>query len=79
MKRKLTLTIDEEAIAKGKAFAQRQGRSLSQLVEERLSSMPDDSFDDFIKRWAGIAKQLPRMDTGDERYDHLAKRYLNAK
>ena len=79
MKRKLTLTIDEAVIAKGKAYAHSHGRSLSQIVEERLSAVAEAEPDDSFERWLGIAKGLPQTDTGDDRYDRLAKRYLNAK
>lgn len=39
MKKKLTLTIDESVIKQAKAYAKKQGRSLSAVVENYLKAL----------------------------------------
>jgi uncharacterized protein (DUF3820 family) len=46
MSTKLTLTIEKGVISKAKQYAQKSGRSLSDLVESYLTSLVDkDSYD----------------------------------
>lgn len=40
---KLTLTVEETVIAKAKVFAKQSGRSLSELVENYLETITDES------------------------------------
>lgn len=39
MQSKLTLTIDDQVIGLAKAYAQEQGRSLSQIIEHHLRAL----------------------------------------
>lgn len=42
MTSKLTLTVEEEVIKKAKSYAKQTGRSLSELVENYLSTLTDE-------------------------------------
>jgi hypothetical protein len=44
MKRKLTLTIDEEIVQRAKRYASESGRSLSELVERYLDKITNGSY-----------------------------------
>lgn len=43
MTSKLTLTVEEEIIKKAKSYAKQTGRSLSELVENYLSTLTDEN------------------------------------
>ncbi len=74
MKAKLTVSIDEDLIPRVKRFARGKGISLSEFVESSLRSVTDkDEASSFSERWRG---KLQPADRPDERYRHLAKRYL---
>ena len=78
---KLTLRISTEVAEKGKLYAKRHKKSLSQLVEDQLlqlfsnespqinQSIPDDLL--FLK---GLAKTTLTNDEVDSRWDHVEKR-----
>ena len=72
MKEKLTLTIDGKAIARAKAFAKRQGTSLSQIVERQFKRLGTQSF---VEKWRGKFKEPP-PDPSDPRLTYLRKKYL---
>ena len=75
MKEKLTLTVERTAIARAKAFARRQGISLSRMVEDQFKRLGTESFAD---RWHGKFKE-PAADPSDPRLTYLRKKYLGAK
>ena len=73
MKRKLTLTIDEQLLPVAKRYARSQGISLSMLVERQLSEVAGSGEPSFASRWRGNFRPAER---DDGRYDHLAQKYL---
>ncbi len=75
MKEKLTLTVNRAAIAKAKAYAKREGTSLSQLVEEQFNGLGEKSF---AEKWRGKFK-MPPPDPSNPRLTYLRKKYLGTK
>lgn len=73
MKEKLTLTVDRAAVAKAKAYAKREGTSLSQLVEQQFNHLGEPSFAD---KWYGKFK-LPKEDPKDPRLNYLLRKYVH--
>ncbi len=74
MKTKLTVTIDEELVPKAKQYARAQGVSLSQVIETALRGLSYPERPPFSARWRG---QFQPAKKKDERYQHLAKKYLS--
>lgn len=75
MKDKLTLTIERGAIKRAKAFARRNGVSLSRIVEEQFARLETRSFSE---RWYGKFKEPP-PNPADPRLTYLRRKYLGAK
>ena len=73
MKAKLTGSIDEHVVPQAKRFAQRQGVSLSGLIERALREASAEEAPTFAARWRGRFKPARRRDA---RYQRLAKKYL---
>lgn len=73
MKKKLTVTIDEELLPKAKRYAQARGVSLSQLIESALREMAVEDYASFSQRWRG---RFAPVERDDDRYKRLAKKYL---
>ncbi len=73
MKKKLTLTIDEELIPSVKLVANARGISLSQWVEDLLRESAQNGERSFSSRWAG---RFAAAERDDDRYDALARKYL---
>ena len=73
MKTKLTVTIDEELLARAKGHARSRGVSLSHLIEEALREMSASDRPTFSQRWRG---QLRTAKLDDPRYRRLSKKYL---
>ena len=73
MKRKLTVTIDEDLLPRAKRFARSQGISLSQLIEDTLQEMSAEGTERFSARWRG---RFVPAEREEERYRALAKKYL---
>lgn len=74
MKRKLTITVDEELIPQAKRQARARGISLSELIERRLREVCDEDGSSFSSRWRGRMTLKPRAQQ-DERYRRLAKKH----
>jgi hypothetical protein len=83
---KLTLSVDKEVIEKAKAFARKQGRSLSSLVEDYLKSLttPDDQpeklfdYSPIVQSLRGSVKlEGDSRDYREILEDELLKKYLN--
>ena len=53
MKRKLTITVDEELVPRAKAEARRRGESLSGMVEGLLREAVSPGEPAFSERWRG--------------------------
>jgi len=68
MSAKLTLSIDESVIRDAKEYAQKSGRSVSQLVESYLKAITNPSkkrkskLPPHIKRWHGAFKNEDERD-----------------
>ena len=73
MKRKLTVTIDEDLVPRAKRFARSRGISLSQLIEDTLREMSAEGTEGFAARRRG---RFVPAEREDERYRGLAKKYL---
>ena len=73
MKKKLTITIEEELIPRAKRYARRRGVSLSSLVEDALERMTASGETSFVERWRGAFEPVT---ADDERYRALAEKYL---
>lgn len=73
MKKKLTITIDEDLIPRAKRYARRRRVSLSSLIEDALARMTDTPETSFVQRWRG---SFEAVTEGDERYRALAEKYL---
>ena len=73
MKTKLTLTVDRAAISRARAFAKKEGRSLSQLVEQHFNQLGEESF---AQKWRGKFK-VPKPDPKDPRLNYLLKKYVH--
>lgn len=80
MNSKLTLTVDKDVIVQAKAFAQSQGRSLSDLVENYLKSVIDqkqlEEVSPTVKSLAGSFKVAGDFDYKEELANALADKYL---
>ena len=74
MKRKLTITVDEELIPVAKRHARSRGVSLSSLIENSLREATTRRSESFAARWRGKFRPAER---NDPRYDALAKKYLD--
>ena len=74
MKRKLTITIDEDLIPVAKRHARSRGVSLSSLIENSLREATTPRSESFAARWRGKFRPAER---NDPRYDALAKKYLD--
>lgn len=73
MKKKLTLTVDEDLIPRAKRYARSRGVSLSSLVEDALQEMTGPPEPGFVERWRG---RFEPAGHDDERYRALAEKYL---
>lgn len=73
MKARLNLTIDEELLPKFKEFANLNGVSISQLVEDVLrEKIEPENTQSFSSKWKG---KLKVAEKDEARYKALAKRY----
>jgi hypothetical protein len=72
MKTKLNLTIDEDLVPKTKAFARKHGKSVSQLVEELLRLVTEQSDVPFSEKWLG---KFTIQEKKSSRYSVLKDRY----
>ena len=72
MKKKLTITVDEELLPRAKRYARARGVSLSSVIEESLRDLAGDEAS-FTERWQGRFEPADRVD---ERYRALAEKYL---
>ena len=72
MKTKLNLTINSKLIPRSKLFAKKQGKSVSQVVEELLSKAIEEEKSSFSEKWLG---KLSLSDKENKRIDYLKNRY----
>lgn len=87
MQTKLTLRMDEEAIAQAKAVAQAQGKSVSQLVadyfvvlgeaQQPRGKQTDAALPEITKGLRGLLKQAEQADLDEADYkQHLLDKHL---
>lgn len=81
MDAKLTLKLDSEVIEKAKAYAERQGVSLSRMVETYFTGLTQEAWPD-EDRLTGVVAELAgllagaRVDETKEDYaEYLTKKY----
>lgn len=80
MTTKLTLTIEQEVIKTAKLYAQKKGRSLSDLVESYLKSLAseDSGTEDFsprVKRLIGAIKLPEHFEYKESLRDGIEKKH----
>jgi hypothetical protein len=82
MNTKLTLTIEQEIIAKAKEYAKSKNRSLSDIIENYLKSLTketeskDEHLTPVVKSLKGSFKIANEMDYKKELRDRLQAKYL---
>jgi len=85
MSTKLTLSIEQEVIIKAKRYAKNQGRSLSNIIEEYLKSISNESTISEKKEISNIIKELKgsiKIPNDNKSYseileDALLEKYVN--
>ena len=73
MKKKLTITVDEDLLPRAKRYAHSRGVSLSSLIEASLRKVAVEDTPSFAARWKGRFEAARREDP---RYEALARKYL---
>lgn len=83
MNTKLTLTIEEEIIAKAKKYAKSKNRSLSDIIENYLKSLTKETesqknehLTPLVKSLKGSFKIANEIDYKKELRDRLQAKYL---
>jgi len=80
MTTKLTLTIEQDVIKSAKTYAQKKGRSLSDLVENYLKTLDkqDSSTENFsprVKRLLGSVKLPENFDYKEVLREEIEKKF----
>ena len=73
MKRKLTITVDEDLVPRAKRYARSRGVSLSSVIENALRDITAEESPSFTERWRGRFEPAARDDA---RFRALAEKYL---
>ncbi len=82
MNAKLTLTIEQAVIDKAKKYAKEKERSLSDLIESYLKTLPVDNLQDeieltpIVKSLKGTFSTPKEFDYKEELSNSLSKKYL---
>jgi hypothetical protein len=81
MNTKLTLSIDNQVIAKAKKYAKNSGRSLSDLIENYLKNIISSDRDDFtispkVKALMGAFKAPVDFDYKAELSKAISEKYI---
>ena len=82
MDAKLTLNIDKDVASKAKVYARKEGRSLSDLVENYLklltknSTIEDSEYTPLVKSLLGCITLPEDFDYKKEISEYLSKKYL---
>ncbi|EKD27719.1 MAG: hypothetical protein ACD_79C00607G0006 [uncultured bacterium] len=79
MKRKLTLTIDDNLIEKSKTYAKKQQLSLSGLLENLLNHAVNKKEDLFVEKWDLIFSKIRHKTDNDlesMRYKYIKEKHL---
>lgn len=80
MTTKLTLTIEADVIRTAKSYAQKKGRSLSDLVENYLKTLaskdtPSEELSPRVKRLVGAVKLPKKFDYKQALEEEVQKKY----
>ena len=85
MKKRITLTIEEEYIEHGKAFAKKEGKSVSQLVEDYFAAytkpiepLRKEDMSPITRELLGSLKGALK-DDGIKNYREVYRHYLEDK
>jgi len=80
MTTKLTLTVEKSVIEKAKSYASQTGRSLSELIENYLETLTQESSDQTVspklKKIIGSVKLPKNFDEEKELRSYLEKKHL---
>ncbi len=80
MKIKLTLTIQKDVIEKAKVYAKKTDRSLSEIIENYLNEITDDSLTTSIspqlKKIVGCVKLPKNFNEAKALREYLEKKHL---
>ena len=83
MKKKITLTIDEDYIRSAKEYAKREGKSVSELVEgyfaimgKPIEPLRKEDLPPLTRSLTGILKGADIKDYRAEYRKHLEEKYL---
>jgi hypothetical protein len=82
MDAKLTLNIDKDVASRAKVYARKEGRSLSDLVENYLklltknSTIEDSEYTPLVKSLLGCISLPEDFDYKKEISEYLVKKYL---
>lgn len=82
MNAKLTLTIEQAVIDKAKKYAKEKERSLSDLIESYLKTLPVDNLQDeieltpIVKSLKGTFSAPKKLDYKEELSNSLFEKYL---
>ena len=83
MKKRITLTIDEDYIRAAKEYAKREGKSVSQLLEEYFAKYGEpikplrkEEMSPIVRSLSGIIKGADIKDYRAEYRKHLEEKYL---
>jgi formiminotetrahydrofolate cyclodeaminase len=80
MTTKLTLTVEKSVIERAKSYAKNTGRSLSELIENYLETITQESSDEKIspklKKIVGAVKLPKNFDEEKELSSYFEKKHL---
>ena len=82
MSTKLTLTVEKSVIEKAKTYAKKEGRSLSEIIENYLKAITAESEKDeielspIVKSLKGSFKMPKNFDYKKELTDALTEKYM---
>ena len=80
MTTKLTLTVEKSIIERAKSYAKKTGRSLSELIENYLETITQDSGDEKLspklKKIVGAVKLPKKFNEEKELRSSLEKKHL---
>ena len=83
MKKRITLTIDEDCIRAAKEYAKREGKSVSGLLEEYFAKYGEpieplrrEEMSPLVRSLTGILKDADIKDYRAEYRKHLEEKYL---
>lgn len=80
MTTKLTLTVEKSTIERAKAYAKGTGRSLSELIENYLETITQDSIDQKLspklKKIVGAVKLPENFDEENELRSYMEGKHL---